>query len=192
MTYLINALDNGGFEIIDSDFIYLYPDLDLPQMPVLTDEQYQEYCNKSNGLTQWVDGKFVYHDLIIDKKAFLAQQKNQLVKKLADKIDNFKAQLLVGYPQAEIDSFFRQEAEALAYQADNHAPTPMLTQIAQNRGVALGELVVKVLEKSAQFSVAMGAIIGVRQGFEDRILAAQDQEALEQIEKEVHAWQLSI
>ncbi|MDY4279626.1 MAG: hypothetical protein SOX56_00820 [[Pasteurella] mairii] len=124
--------------------------------------------------------------------ALLEQHKNQLIKKLAEKIDSFKAQLLVGYPQAEIDSFFRQEAEALAYQADHKAPTPMLSQIAENRGVALEELAVKVLEKSAQFAVAMGALIGVRQGFEDRILAAQNQEQLEQIENEVNAWQRSI
>ncbi|MFY1028412.1 hypothetical protein ACE4RU_12085, partial [Actinobacillus seminis] len=71
-------------------------------------------------------------------------------------------------------------------------PTPMLSQIAENRGVALDELVVKVLEKSAQFAVAMGALIGVRQGFEDRIVAAKSQEELEQIKNEVNAWQRSI
>ncbi|MCU9997899.1 hypothetical protein H0G77_02035 [[Pasteurella] aerogenes] len=98
----------------------------------------------------------------------------------------------MNYPQAEIDSFFRQEAEALAYQADHKAPTPMLSQIAENRGVALDELVVKVLEKSTQFAVAMGALIGIRQGFEDRILAATEQAELDEIEKEVNAWQLSI
>ncbi|SUB32802.1 Uncharacterised protein [[Pasteurella] mairii] len=139
---------------------------------------------------QLVAGKWVISDE--NQTALLTQNKDKLIKKLAEKIDSFKAQLLVGYPQAEIDSFFRQEAEVLAYQADHKAPTPMLTQIAENRGVALEELAVKVLEKSAQFAVAMGALIGVRQGFEDRILAAQNQEQLEQIENEVNAWQRSI
>lgn len=139
---------------------------------------------------QLVAGKWVISDE--NQTALLTQNKDKLIKKLADKTDSFKTQLLVGYPQAEIDSFFRQEAEALAYQADHKAPTPMLSQIAENRGVALEVLMVKVLEKSAQFAVAMGAVIGIRQGFEDRILATQTQEELEQIEKEVNAWQLSI
>lgn len=35
----------------------------------------------------------------------------------------------------EIESFYRQEKEALAWQADNSTETSMLTQIARNRGV---------------------------------------------------------
>ncbi len=138
---------------------------------------------------QLVEGKWVISDENLT--ALLEKKKNNMIKKLADKTDSFKTQLLVGYPQAEIDSFSRQEAEALAYQADHKAPTPMLSQIAENRGVTLEELVVKVLEKSAQFAVAMGAVIGIRQGFEDRILAAQTQEELEQIEKEVEKWEIN-
>ncbi|UWZ92180.1 hypothetical protein HZ320_00090 [[Pasteurella] aerogenes] len=150
--------------------------------PVLIDPQPSPFH-------QLVEGKWVISDE--NQTALLTQNKDKLIKKLADKTDNFKAQLLIGYPQAEIDSFFRQEAEALAYQADHKAPTPMLSQIAENRGVALEELVVKVLEKSTKFAVAMGALIGIRQGFEDRILAATEQAELEEIEKEVEKWEIN-
>lgn len=141
-----------------------------------------------------------FHQLVAEKwvisdenqTALLTQNKDKLIKKLADKTDNFKAQLLIGYPQAEIDSFYRQEAEAKAYKANPQANTPMLRQIAESRGIEFEELVEKVLEKAQQFANVIGAVIGIRQGFEDSILAAKSQEELEQIEKEVGAWQLSI
>ena len=78
--------------------------------------------------------------------------------------------MLAGYPQTEIESFYRQEKEALAWQADNSTETSMLTQIARNRGVPFEILVEKVIEKSAQFAVVIGIIIGQRQAFEDRLL----------------------
>lgn len=124
--------------------------------------------------------------------ALFEQNKQNLITKIATKTDAIKAELLVGYPQAEIDSFYRQEAEAKAYKANLQANTPMLRQIAENRGIEFEELVEKVLEKAQQFANVIGAVIGSRQGFEDRILAAKSQEELEQIEKEVNAWQLSI
>ncbi|MBK1413357.1 hypothetical protein I6H79_00910 [Haemophilus influenzae] len=92
--------------------------------------------------------------------------------------------MLAGYPQTEIESFYRQEKEALAWQADNSTETPMLTQIAQNRGV-----VEKVIEKSAQFAVVIGIIIGQRQAFEDRLLALKTPEELTALEQEIEQWQ---
>ncbi|WP_424765418.1 hypothetical protein [Necropsobacter rosorum] len=126
-----------------------------------------------------------------NKTALLVKKKDELIKQLAKKTDTLKSSLLVGYPQTEIDSFYRQESEALAWQADNNAATPMLKQIAANRGIDFEVLVTKVLDKSDQFAVAVGAIIGQRQKFEDWILAAENQETLEQISKEVDAWQLN-
>lgn len=150
--------------------------------PVLIDPQPSPFH-------QLVEGKWVISDENLT--ALLEKKKNNMIKKLADKTDNFKAQLLIGYPQAEIDSFYRQEAEAKAYKANPQANTPMLRQIAENRGIEFEELVEKVLEKAQQFANVIGAVIGIRQGFEDRILAAQTQEELEQIEKEVEKWEIN-
>ena len=120
--------------------------------------------------------------------ALFAQQKEGLLNKLADKADQLKNGLLAGYPQTEIESFYRQEKEALAWQADHNTPTPMLTQIAQNRGVPFEILVEKVIEKSAQFAVVIGIIIGQRQAFEDRLLALKTPEELTSLEQEIEAW----
>ena len=120
--------------------------------------------------------------------ALFAQQKESLLNKLADKADQLKNSLLAGYPQTEIESFYRQEKEALAWQADHNTPTPMLSQIARVRGVPLEILIEKVIEKSAQFAVAIGIIIGQRQAFEDRLLALKTPEELTSLEQEIEAW----
>ena len=121
--------------------------------------------------------------------ALFAQQKESLLNKLADKADQLKNSLLAGYPQTEIESFYRQEKEALAWQADHNPPTPMLSQIARVRGVPLDLLIEKVIEKSAQFAVVIGIIIGQRQAFEDRLLALKTPEELTSLEQEIEQWQ---
>ena len=128
---------------------------------------------------------------ISDEKqtALFTQQKESLLNKLADKADKLKSGLLVGYPQTEIESFYRQEKEALAKQANPKAETPMLEQIARVRGVPLDLLIEKVIEKSNQFAVAIGIIIGKRQQFEDRLLALKTPEELTALEQEIEQWQ---
>ncbi|WP_134078863.1 hypothetical protein [Haemophilus haemolyticus] len=121
--------------------------------------------------------------------ALFTQQKEDLLNKLADKADQLKNGLLAGYPQTEIESFYRQEKEALAWQADHSRSTPMLSQIARVRGVPLEMLIEKVIEKSAQFAVAIGIIIGQRQAFEDHLLALKTPEELTALEQEIDQWQ---
>lgn len=121
--------------------------------------------------------------------ALFAQQKEGLLNKLANKADQLKNGLLAGYPQTEIESFYRQEKEALAWQADHNTTTPMLAQIARVRGVPLDMLISKVIEKSAQFAVVIGIIIGQRQAFEDRLLALKTPEELTALEQEIEQWQ---
>ena len=123
--------------------------------------------------------------------ALFAQQKEGLLNKLADKADQLKNSLLAGYPQTEIESFYRQEKEALAWQANHNTATPMLSQIARVRGVPLEILIEKVIEKSAQFAVVIGIIIGQRQAFEDRLLALKTPEELTALEQEIEQWQLN-
>ena len=120
----------------------------------------------------------------------LAKEKEELILQLADKTDALKAGLLVGYPQTEIDSFYRQEKEALAWQADNKAETPMLKKIAELRGVPFEVLVEKVIEKANILADTIGGIIGIRQKIEDRINAATEQAELDAIKNEVEKWQL--
>ena len=124
--------------------------------------------------------------------ALFDRRKETLLSQLANCADKLKNGLLAGYPQTEIESFYRQEKEALAWQADNSTATPMLTQIAKMRGVPFEILVQKVIEKSAQFAVAIGVIIGQRQAFEDRLLSATKAEQLDKLETEINEWQFQV
>lgn len=118
------------------------------------------------------------------------EKRTQLIHQIAEKTDRLKEQVLVGYPQAEIDSFYRQESEARAWVVDNNIATPMLSAIAENRQIPLSILAEKVIEKADLVSTIMGHIIGTRQGFEDRILTAKTLEELTACEQEIEQWQL--
>ncbi|MBN6079902.1 hypothetical protein [Aggregatibacter actinomycetemcomitans] len=139
-------------------------------------------------LHEFKNGKWIISEK--NKTALLQTEKAALILQLAAKTDELKAGLLVGYPETEIDSFYRQEKEALAWQADKTAETPMLTKIAEKRGVPFEILVKKVIEKASLFAGAIGDIIGLRQRIEDRINAATEQAELDVIKKEVKSWQL--
>lgn len=123
---------------------------------------------------------------------FIKRKKENLLNELANKADKLKSNLLIGYPQTEIESFYRQEKEALAWRADNKVDTPMLKQIARVRGVPFDVLVEKVIEKASQFAVAIGVIIGQRQAFEDRLLAAETLEELTALEEEIEEWKFQV
>lgn len=122
------------------------------------------------------------------KTEFTKRKKENLLNELSDKADKIKNDLLAGYPQTEIESFYRQEKEALAWQTNNKADTPMLKQIARIRNIPFEVLVQKVIEKSEQFALAVGMIIGQRQAFEDRLLATNTLEELTALEKEIEEW----
>lgn len=154
---------------------------DKTGFPVLVEPQPSSAHVLNHDSLQWEISAEKQVELFIDKK-------NRLLATLANKADALKSGLLVGYPQTEIESFYRQEKEALAWQADNKADTPMLKQIARVRGVPFDVLVGKVIEKASQFAVAIGVIIGQRQAFEDRLLATKTLEELAALEKEIEEW----
>lgn len=203
--YLLHLTDEQGhFELIDGDFKNLYS-FNENELIELTDEQYQQYLTINSDDITFKNGVFVGRPIqpspvyiwngsewvISPEKqtTYLAERKETLLTTLANRADQLKNGLLVGYPQTEIESFYRQEKEALAKQANPKAETPMLEQIARVRGVPLDLLIEKVIEKSNQFAVAIGIIIGKRQQFEDRLMAIETLEALEQLDQEVNAWQ---
>lgn len=148
-----------------------------------------KYSGKAPSAYHVFDSKSKSFKVSDDKKSeFFQRKKETLLSTLADKADTIKSSLLIGYPQTEIESFYRQEKEALAWQADNNADTPMLKQVAKVRGISFEVLVQKVIEKSSQFALAIGEIIGKRQAFEDRLLATKTLEELTALEKEIEAW----
>ena len=95
--------------------------------------------------------------------------------------DRAIATLTATYPDRELATFDKQESEARAYAADATASTPLLSALAQARGIPLDELVRRVLAKADAFAVASGSIIGQRQALEDRLDACATMEDVQGI-----------
>lgn len=93
---------------------------------------------------------------------------------LADINNHAAAQLATlasNYPDGEVQSWAQQTREAEALAVDPQAPAPLLTAIAEARGLAVTELASRVLAKVQAYAAASGAIIGRRQALEDAISA---------------------
>ena len=200
--YLLNIIDKDGhFELIDNDFIGLY-NIDKSTLIELTDAQYQQYLAISSDDITFKDGSFYARPLrqsdahewdgkawVISpakKTALLAERKTHLLNVIANKTDNFKAQYLIGYSQAEIDSFYRQEREAR-----NELPTMLLTEIFEGRDdlSSIEDLKKKVIEKADLYAIIMGKLFAIKQVFEKHIEKAETIEQLDKIEQEINKWQ---
>lgn len=74
------------------------------------------------------------------------------------------------YPESEVLTFDQQVEEVKAYQASGNASdAPLLSALAQTRGITLDELCERVMAKRHAFSVLSGCVIGQRQALEDRL-----------------------
>jgi hypothetical protein len=92
--------------------------------------------------------------------------------KLAEITSKFEAALapiIREYPASERLTFELQEAEARAYVANNAVQTPLLTALAQARGIPLEELALKVIEKADTYKLVAGTLIGQRQAYTIRL-----------------------
>ena len=111
----------------------------------------------------------------------LEQTKAAKLSEINKAADAAIATLTVTYPDRELATFDKQEAEARAYAADATASTPLLSALAQARGISLPELVERVLAKADAFTSASGYIIGQRQALEDRLDACTTMEEVQGI-----------
>lgn len=94
---------------------------------------------------------------------------------------NALAPVTGGYSQEERDTWSVQESEANAWLADQGAQTPMLSAMAEARGITLDELVKSVAEKSKVFKVLAGKVFGKRSVLLAEIEAANTPEDVAKI-----------
>lgn len=86
--------------------------------------------------------------------------------------------LVATYPQTELLTFDKQEAEARAWTADHAAGTPLVDMLAAGRQMDKAELVRRIIAKADAFALAAGYLTGQRQRYEDMLAAAQTAEAV--------------
>lgn len=112
----------------------------------------------------------------------LAEHRAAKLAEINTACDAALATMTGGYPQAELLTFDKQEAEARAYLIDPTTATPLLSALATGRGISLDELVLRVIAKANAFAVTSGQIIGQRQALEDRLDAAETIEDVQAID----------
>lgn len=90
--------------------------------------------------------------------------------------------LTAGYPEDEIKSWPKQEAEANAWLLDNNTATPWIDAAAAGRGITKAELVGKITANAASFAPAHGELTGKRQRLRDQITALGDSPTQQQLD----------
>lgn len=71
----------------------------------------------------------------------------------------------------EHDSWAEQLAEAKAYQADNTALTPLLSSLADARGITLAEMITKVIDANNAYNTKVQSLLTAKQTVETEIKA---------------------
>lgn len=89
--------------------------------------------------------------------------------------------LVATYPQTELLTFDKQEAEARAWTADHAAETPLVDMLAAGRQMDKAELMSRIIAKADAFALATGYLTGQRQRYEDLLDAATSAEEVEVI-----------
>jgi hypothetical protein len=116
----------------------------------------------------------------------LATVKQQALDELVHIFEE-RANAIAGrYPWFERDTWQDQEREALAYQADPNAPTPLLTGIATQRGITVAELAQRVIANAAAWRAVAPELCGQRQAAADQINAAETVEQVRSVIDTLH------
>jgi hypothetical protein len=116
----------------------------------------------------------------------LAAVKQQALDDLVHIFED-RANAIAGrYPWFERDTWQDQEAEALAYQADPGAPTPLLTGIANQRGITVAELAQRVIANATAWRAVAPDLCGQRQAAADQIEAATTVEQVRAVIDTLH------
>lgn len=105
----------------------------------------------------------------------LAATINRKLREINAACDAEVAALAEKYPDTEILSWPAQEREARALQADPNAATPLIDNIAAQRGITREDLAGRILAKAEAYAQEAGAAFGRRQALEDKLEAIMAQ-----------------
>jgi hypothetical protein len=126
----------------------------------------------------WVVRDFTPEELVGRLKRSREDKRQEINRAYEDELNV----ILKNYPEVETKTWDKQESEARTWLADNTAPTPLLTGIANARGLTLVELVPRVIAKADAWLQLSGAATGKRQALEGQIEAATTIEEVEAIQ----------
>ena len=104
----------------------------------------------------------------------LADVKVAKQTEITNKAQTFLSPMAVQYCGLEMTTWDQQAAEAVAVTANPAEPTPLLTPMAQARGMDVPALAARVLTNETAWKAISGHVIGQRLAYQDRLDAATD------------------
>ena len=104
-------------------------------------------------------------------EATIGLQKIVLTANVEDVFDVRFKTLQKNKPEMETTIWPAQSKEANAYKADNTVDTPVLTKLAETRGITVSDLADKIVTKEAEYNIAVAELLGQQQKLIDEIKA---------------------
>ena len=96
-----------------------------------------------------------------------------MLKVIADRFSEKMKNLTVDASDLEVATWEEQKREALLYQSDNTANTPLIDILATGRGITKLELVTKILNNVDSYKVKLANLLVEQQQLEQRVKACQ-------------------
>ena len=144
------------------------------------------WCNANSAV---IEDRGEYYEIVALPQTQEPTLEEVKAKKLAEinaACDRILSDAASTYPETEILTFDQQTAEAKAYQASGKTEdAPLLSALAQGRGMTLDELAKRVIAKHTAFTALSGYVIGQRQALEDRLNACTTGEAIRSLAVEI-------
>lgn len=113
--------------------------------------------------TESIEDKVKYHLTEQDFNNTVLFMKAVLTKILYSHYNRELEKLNLGSSNVEMISWEEQKKEAVAYMADNSVSTPVLSILATERGITVGELAIKVIEKVTAYNSAVATLLSKQQ-----------------------------
>ena len=116
-------------------------------------------------------------------KVTLEEAKASKLKEINDSCDKAVDALLEDYPDAEKASFEQQYREAVKYQeTGNPANAPLLSLLADARGISLDALCIKVIAKRNAYTLLCGNALAQKQQLKEKLERLKTVSAVESLD----------
>ncbi len=150
----------------------------------IVNPSYDEVTQSRLGPFFTLEGNFAVYTYVVNiRPDALARKAEDINTKVGTVFDSKVSLVTSGYTDKSIETWDLQRSEALAYDADVNAPTPLVDSLAIARGITKEDLVGRILAKATAFAGVMGALLGNQQRIEDLVALAVDADDMEELER---------
>lgn len=118
--------------------------------------------------------KIKYYLTDTDREMAVKFNKFVMLKVIADRFSEKMKNLIVDASDLEVATWEEQKREALLYQADNTASTPLIDILATGRGITKDALATKILANVEAYKVKLANLLVEQQALEQRVKACQN------------------